>query len=80
MVPRRSTVSTTIWSICWSEPIPTTLIVHELASSIAADVNNEGLDGQLRHLIDQMGVQGATKQLERLAEEHSASTDNDLED
>ncbi len=46
-------------------------IVHELTSSIAADVNNEGMAGQLRYLIDQMGVQGVTQQLDRLAKELS---------
>jgi hypothetical protein len=46
-------------------------IVHELASSIAADVNNEGMDGQLAYLIGQIGVQGTAKQIERLAEERS---------
>ena len=54
--------------------------VHELAASIAADVNNEGMEGQLGYMIDQLGVQGATKQLERLAEEQSVNTDNDVED
>jgi hypothetical protein len=46
-------------------------IVHDLTSSIAADVNNEGLEGQLRYLIDQMGVQGVMQQLDRLAKELS---------
>jgi hypothetical protein len=46
-------------------------IVHELTSSIAADVNNEGMEGQLRYLVDQMGVQGVTQQLDRLAKELS---------
>jgi len=46
-------------------------IVHELAASIAADFNNAGMDGQIAYLIDQMGIQGATKQIERLAEERS---------
>ena len=45
--------------------------IHELAASIAADVNNAGMDGQIAYLIGQMGVQGATKQIERLVEERS---------
>ncbi len=46
-------------------------IVHELAASIAADINNSGMDGQLAYLIGQIGVQGTAKQIERLAEERS---------
>jgi len=46
-------------------------IVHDLASSIAADVNNSGKDGQIAYLVDQMGIQAATKQLERLAEKQA---------
>ncbi len=49
--------------------------VHELAASIAADVNNEGMDGQIRYLVEQMGVQAATKELDRLAEKQTATTD-----
>lgn len=40
-------------------------IVHELASSIAADINNSGMEGQIEYMIDQMGVQETTKQLDR---------------
>ena len=51
-------------------------IVHELTSSIAADVNNAGMDGQLGYLVDQMDVQSAAKQLERPAEERSETAEN----
>lgn len=44
-------------------------MVHELASSIAADVNNSGMDGQLTYLIDELGIQGTTKQIALLVEE-----------
>jgi len=46
-------------------------IVHELAASIAADTNNESMEGQLAYMIDQLGVHGGTKQLGQLAEERS---------
>jgi len=49
--------------------------VHELAASIAADVNNEGLEGQLRYLIDRLGGQQASEQLDRLAEEQPGTID-----
>ena len=49
-------------------------IVHELAASIAADINNSGMDSQLNYMIDQMGIQGTTKQLDRLAAEKTPST------
>ena len=52
-------------------------IVHEMAASIAANVNNSGMDGQIRYLIDQMGIQGATKQLDRLAEERADTTNQE---
>lgn len=51
--------------------------VHDLAGSIAADVNNEGLHGQLGYLIDQLGVQEATRQLDRLAEKKSEASDHE---
>jgi hypothetical protein len=44
-------------------------IVHELTSSIAADVNNSGLDGQIGYLIDEMGGEAVGKELDRLATE-----------
>jgi hypothetical protein len=44
-------------------------MVHELASSIASDVNNEGVDGQVKYLVKEMGAQHAEKQLDELIEE-----------
>ncbi len=51
-------------------------IVHEFASSIAADINNEGIDGQIRYLVDHLGLQGTTKQIERLVEEQPEAAEN----
>jgi hypothetical protein len=41
--------------------------VHELASRIAADTNNAGLDSQLGYLTDAMGGQAVSRQLDWLA-------------
>ncbi|NLX98613.1 MAG: hypothetical protein GXY83_20840 [Rhodopirellula sp.] len=43
-------------------------LVHELAASVAADVNNGGLDEQLRYLVDGLGAQYAERQLNELIE------------
>lgn len=43
-------------------------IVHEFAASIAADVNNGGLDDQITYLVDGMGVQQTERQLDDLIE------------
>ena len=43
--------------------------VHERAASIAANVNNSGMDGQLAYLIDEMGGEAVGKELDRLAAE-----------
>ncbi len=43
-------------------------LVHEFAASIAADVNNGGLEEQLRYLVDGLGVQHAERQLDELIE------------
>ncbi len=48
--------------------------VHELASSIAADVNNSGMDGQLAYLVGQMGGEAVGKELDRLATEKAPGT------
>jgi hypothetical protein len=50
------------------EPEDLDELVHELAASIAADVNNGGLDDQIRYLIDEMGVQQTERQLDDLIE------------
>ena len=43
--------------------------VHDLASGIAADINNAGLEDQLRYLIDEWGGEAAGREIDRLAEE-----------
>ena len=43
-------------------------MVHDLASGIAADINNSGVDGQLTYLVKEMGAQHAEKQLDELIE------------
>ena len=50
------------------EPEDLDEIVHEFAASIAADVNNGGLDDQVRYLVDGMGVQQTERQLDDLIE------------
>jgi len=45
--------------------------VHELASSVAADVNNGGLEEQIRYLVEGLGAKHAEKQLDELIEEHA---------
>ena len=42
--------------------------VHDLAASIASDVNNSGIDGQLAFLLDNMGYEGTSTRLDELAE------------
>jgi len=49
-------------------------IVHELTASIAADINNSGMDGQLAYLIDEMGGDAVGKELDRLATEKAPNT------
>jgi len=51
------------------EPEDLDEIVHDLAASIAADVNNGGLDEQIRYLVDGMGVQQTERQLDDLIED-----------
>ena len=50
------------------EPEDLDEIVHEFAASIAADVNNGGLEDQIRYLVDGMGVQHTEQQLDELIE------------
>ena len=42
--------------------------VHDLAASIAADVNNGGLEDQLRYLVEGIGAQHTERQLDELIE------------
>jgi uncharacterized Zn finger protein (UPF0148 family) len=41
-------------------------IVHELAASVAADVNNSGLEGQIAYLVDGLGVHQTEQQIDEL--------------
>ena len=43
-------------------------LVHDLAASVAADVNNGGLEDQIRYLVDGIGAQHAERQLDELIE------------
>jgi Asp-tRNA(Asn)/Glu-tRNA(Gln) amidotransferase A subunit family amidase len=45
--------------------------VHELASSVAADVNNGGLEDQIRYLVEGLGAKYAERQLDDLIEDHA---------
>jgi hypothetical protein len=42
--------------------------VHELASGVAADVNNGGLEEQVRYLVERLGAEYAKRQLDELVE------------
>ena len=46
-------------------------LVHEFAASIAADVNNGGLEDQIRYLVDGLGAQHTERQIDELIEEHT---------
>ena len=41
-------------------------LIHELAASVAADVNNGGVEDQLRYLVDGIGAQQTEQQLDEL--------------
>lgn len=41
--------------------------VHDMAASIASNVNNSGIDGQLGYLLDNMGYEGTSTRLDELA-------------
>jgi hypothetical protein len=43
--------------------------VHELASSVAADLNNGGVDDQVRYLVEGLGVQDTERQIDKLVDE-----------
>ena len=44
-------------------------MVHELASSIASDTNNGGLEEQIKYLAKEMGVQSTEQQIDELIQE-----------
>ncbi len=41
---------------------------HGLASGVAADINNGGLEEQVRYLVERLGTEHAERQLEELVE------------
>jgi hypothetical protein len=43
-------------------------VVHELAASVAADVNNGGLEDQIRYLVDGLGAQHTEQQIDEMIE------------
>ncbi len=43
-------------------------LVHELASGVAADINNGGLEEQARYLVERLGTEHAERQLDELVE------------
>ena len=45
-------------------------LIHDLAASVAADVNNGGLTDQLRYLVDGLGAQHTERQLDELIAQH----------
>ena len=44
-------------------------LVHELASSVAADMNNGGLDEQIHYLVKGLGAERTERQIDELVEE-----------
>jgi len=46
-------------------------MVHELAASVAADVNNGGLEEQIAYLVDGLGAQHTERQLDAMIETHT---------
>jgi hypothetical protein len=42
-------------------------LVHELKSNEAAEINNSGLQTQLRYILEQLGPQEAANQINKLA-------------
>jgi peptide subunit release factor 1 (eRF1) len=43
-------------------------LVHDLTASVAADVNNGGLEDQIRYLVDRVGAQRTEQQLDEVIE------------
>ena len=50
-------------------------VIHEMASSVAADVNNSGLEDQVRYLVEWLGPRDAERQLDELVEERKKEGD-----
>jgi hypothetical protein len=51
-------------------------IVHELAASVASDVNNGGLEDQIAYLVQGLGADHAEKQLDKLIEERQEDSED----
>lgn len=43
-------------------------LVHEAASALGSSANNEGLEGQVRFLVEQWGKDEALKEIKRILE------------
>jgi hypothetical protein len=52
-------------------------LVHELAASIAADINNAGLEDQVRYLVTELGAQHTERQLDELIQGHANPSQED---
>lgn len=59
------------------EPEDLDELVHELASSVAADINNGGLDEQIKYLVEGLGAQYAERQIDGLVEERTERTEEE---
>jgi hypothetical protein len=44
-------------------------LVHEFAASVAADVNNGGLEDQIRYLVEGIGAKQTERQIDELIEQ-----------
>ena len=51
-------------------------LVHEFAASVAANVNNGGMEDQLRYLVDGLGAQHTERQIEALNEKANQGKEN----
>jgi hypothetical protein len=52
-------------------------VVHELAASIAADINNNGLEDQIRYLVGGIGAQHTERQIDDLIADHANPTEEE---
>ena len=52
-----------------SQPEDLDDLVHDLASSIAANANNGGLEEQVKYLVEGLGVDQAERQIDELVDE-----------
>jgi hypothetical protein len=51
--------------------------IHELASGIAADINNGGIEEQVRYLVKETGARQTERQIDELIEERQRQKDED---